>query len=139
MPKLILPYPPSANRYWRIFRGRAVPSAEAALYKRLVWAVARSSGMGDPTTAPVALELILRPVNPKDADRRERLQGPGWHHGLRCLDLDNALKAALDALQGIAYANDKQVMSIRIERGVPVPNGALEVSWSICREDAIFP
>jgi crossover junction endodeoxyribonuclease RusA len=130
MTTLILPYPPSANRYWRIFRGRAVPSAEAALYKRLVWAVARSSGMSDPTTAPVALALILRPVRPLDGDKRERLQGPGWHLSVRCIDLDNALKVALDALQGIAYANDKQVMRIRIERGVPVNDGALEISWT---------
>jgi len=132
LPELILGYPPSANRYWRIFRNRAVPSAAAVAYKREVWAVARSSGISDPTIAPVSLALILRPVRPLDADRRERLQGPDWHIALRCIDLDNALKVAIDALQGIAYANDKQVRSIHIERGLPVDGGALVVSWTEC-------
>lgn len=130
MPELILPYPPSANRYWRIFGGRAVPSLEAAAYKRHIWALARSNGIGDPTIAPIALELILRPLRPLDGDRRERLQGPDWHLNLRCIDLDNALKVALDALQGIAYINDKQVRSIYIERGLPVNGGALEILWT---------
>ncbi len=134
MPELILPYPPSANRYWRIFGGRAVPSLEAAAYKRHIWALARSKGISDPIIAPVSLELILRPLRPLDGDRRERLQGRDWHLKLRCLDLDNALKVALDALQGIAYADDKQVRRIKIERGMPVNGGALEVSWTT--EDA---
>ena len=30
-----LPYPPSVNRCWRIFRNRAVLSAEATAYKRV--------------------------------------------------------------------------------------------------------
>lgn len=128
MTTLILPYPPSANRYWRIYRGRAVPSAEAALYKRLVWAVARSGGISDPTTAPVALALILRPVEPKDWHKRQKADPNGYT--VRCIDLDNCQKVALDALQGIAYANDKKVMCIRIERGVPVNDGALEISWT---------
>ena len=129
MPELILPYPPSANRYWRIFRNRATLSADARLYKRKVRALALSRGMSDPTTAPVSLALTLRPVRPLDGDKRERLHGPHWHLKLRCIDLDNALKIALDALQGIAYANDKQVRSIYIERGLPVNGGALEILW----------
>ena len=130
MPELILPYPPSANRYWRHNRGIIHPSTEANAYKREIWALARSSGISDPSTAPVSLALILRPVRPLDGDRRERLHGPDWHMAVRCIDLDNALKVALDALQGIAYANDKQVRSIYIERGVPVNGGALEISWT---------
>ena len=130
MPSLILPYPPSANRYWRIFRGRAVQSADATAYKRHIWALARSNGISDTNLAPVALELILRPLRPLDGDRRERLYGADWHLSLRCLDLDNSIKILLDALQGVAYANDKQVRSIKIERGTPVNGGALEVSWT---------
>ena len=130
MPELILPYPPSANRYWRIFRNRAVPSSDASAYKRHVRALARSSGISDPTIAPVSLALILRPLRPLDGDKRERLHGSEWHLNLRCIDLDNALKVALDALQGIAYANDRQVRSIYIERGLPVNGGALEILWT---------
>ena len=129
MPELILPYPPSANRYWRIFRNRVVPSSDATAYKRQVRALALSIGISDPTTAPVSLALILRPLRPLDGDRRERMCGADWHLKLRCIDLDNALKVALDALQGVAYANDRQVRSIYIERGIPVIGGALEILW----------
>ncbi len=139
MGSLVLPYPPSANRYWRVFRGRAVTSAAATAYKRDIASLARSDGVSGPTMAPIALAFVLRPPRPLDGDRRERLQGPLWHLSVRCIDLDNAMKVCGDALQGIVYENDKQVVSLRIKRGIPVPNGALEVSWSICREDAIFP
>lgn len=139
MGSLVLPYPPSANRYWRVFRGRAVTSAAATAYKRDVAALARSAGLGGPSIAPIALEFVLRPPRPLDGDRRERLQGPLWHLPVRCLDLDNALKVAIDALQGIIYDNDNQVVSLRINRGIPVPNGALAVSWRLYGEDGIFP
>jgi crossover junction endodeoxyribonuclease RusA len=47
---------------------------------------------------------------------------------VRCIDLDNGLKVAVDALQGVAYANDSQLVGISIRRGEPVPGGALVVS-----------
>lgn len=129
MPRLILPYPPSANRYWRIFRNRAVPSADAAAYKREIYALAHLARLGSPTKAPVYLALILRPLRPADADKRDKKYGPDWHHTVRCIDLDNALKVAIDALQGVAYVNDKQVRKIHIERGLPIDGGALEITW----------
>ena len=36
---IVLPLPPSANRYWRAFRGRTVVSADAKAYKHDVWLV----------------------------------------------------------------------------------------------------
>ena len=124
--RLVLPYPPSANRYWRNFRGRMVPSAEATAYKAHIWAVARSEGLGAPSVAPMAMELILRPVRPKDWHKRQKADPNGYT--VRCLDIDNALKVAVDALQGIAYINDNQVVDLHIKRGMPVEGGALIVS-----------
>ncbi len=94
--RLTLPYPPSTNRYWRIFRGHAVRSAEATAYKRAVSAVCIQAGV-DLLSGPVALEVRLY---------RPRKSG----------DLDNRLKVLLDALQGHLYADDAQVVELHAFR-----------------------
>ena len=48
-----------------------------------------------------------------------------------CLDLDNCLKVALDALQGCLYDNDNQVKRILLEYGEPVENGGLSIECEI--------
>jgi len=116
--KLELPYPVSANRYWRSFvpKGwtRAVVhlSDEAKRYKRDVGWLAKQAGYHQPTRRPIALHLTLVPRN-----------------GV-VMDLGNCLKIAEDALQGIVYENDKQVRSIAIEYGEPDGKGALIVDVS---------
>ena len=44
------------------------------------------------------------------------------------IDLDNSLKVALDALQGLAFSNDRQVKKIALSYGYPVVGGGLSVS-----------
>lgn len=91
--KLILPYPPSANRYWRNFRGRMVKSAEARAYQRTIAAMCRANPfIGD----VIVCANVFRP----------KKQG----------DIDNRIKVVLDALEGIAYANDKQIKRVDFER-----------------------
>jgi Holliday junction resolvase RusA-like endonuclease len=98
--KLILPTPPSANRYWRTIvnkkTGRAMTfvSEEAKRYKRiLAQSVPESSLLiGD---ICVSVEFY-------------RAQRSG--------DLDNRLKCLFDALQGVVYANDSQIVEIHAKR-----------------------
>jgi crossover junction endodeoxyribonuclease RusA len=93
---LELPYPPSANRYWRSFRGRVVVSSEARQYKLDVAMLARIAGVR-PTDEPVSLTLeIYRP------QRRG--------------DLSNRIKVLEDALQGVAYHDDAQVVELHAKR-----------------------
>lgn len=88
---LILPVPPSANRYFRNYRGRTVTSADAKAYKAGVWLVAQHAGLR-PYTGRVAMYVRLY---------RARKAG----------DLDNfGTKILADALEGIAYQNDKQIV-----------------------------
>lgn len=87
-----LPYPPSANRYWRNFRGRTVKSEEARQYQQLAWLLAKQA-MSTPLAGPVAIELCIY---------RPQRRG----------DLDNRIKVCLDALQGCAYHNDSQVTEL---------------------------
>lgn len=43
------------------------------------------------------------------------------------MDLDNALKVTIDAMNGVAYEDDKKIRRIVAERGAPVQGGALTV------------
>lgn len=88
--RLTLPYPPSANTYWKPAPGRGlVPSDEARRYKALVEQIARAKGVL-PLLGPVRLTLYV-------------------HRPRRVGDLDNVRKVLLDALQGWAYLDDGQV------------------------------
>jgi crossover junction endodeoxyribonuclease RusA len=114
--KLLLPYPVSANRYWRTVvnkkTGRAMTfvSNEAEAYKTEVGLRARVAGWRTPIRGAVELRVTLVPKN-----------------GI-CMDLDNCLKVSIDALKGIVYADDAQVYRIVAERLAPDPRGArLEV------------
>lgn len=94
--KITLPYPPSANRYWRNWNGRMVLSAEARQYKLDVAALARALKLR-PSDAPCSIELkVYRPI--------------------RRGDLSNRIKIVEDALQGVAYIDDAQIEEIRAYR-----------------------
>lgn len=115
---LKLPYPISTNRYWRNYRGKTTLSEEAKLYKRDVW---YSAVKADVRMAKgnVSLIIDLHPRTTKDGDASKV-----------CIDTDNGLKVVIDALQGIAYENDKQIVEIRAKRANPIPGGGVTVSWA---------
>lgn len=93
--RIVLPYPPSANNYWRTTKGgRTYVSEEAREFKA---AVARLCFGTVPTLNEVALAItVYRPR--------------------RIGDLSNTLKVLEDALQGFCYRNDDQVVEIRLTR-----------------------
>jgi crossover junction endodeoxyribonuclease RusA len=109
--KLILPYPVSANRYWRTIvakrqqRALTFVSDEAKAYKAECGWRAKAAGCR-PLAGAVELRIALIPKN--------RV----------CMDLDNALKVTIDALKGIVYGDDAQVFKIVAERRDPDPAGA---------------
>jgi len=123
---MMIPYPPSTNRYYRNFRGRMIRSAEAVAYKEEVQEIAAEC-LTSVLTGCVSVRLELHPVLPQDAVRRAK-KDPRWGLSVRRIDLDNAQKVAIDALQGIAYLNDRQITSLSIRLGVPVEGGGLSVS-----------
>lgn len=119
MHRIELPHPISANRYWRIFRGMAVKSSEARDYKSIAQKVAHWNGITEPLDGCVHVEMTYHPKRPKT-----------WKGGpVRSFDLDNCMKVAIDALNGVAWHDDKQITFLSIAKGQPVPDGALIVSW----------
>ena len=65
----------------------------------------------------VALEIVLHPRQTKT----------GQASKVR-LDVDAPIKATMDALQGVAYADDKQVIRVSSEIGYPLPDGGITVT-----------
>lgn len=105
---LLLPYPPSVNRYWRYANGRAYVTAEGKSYKA---AVLQCVGR---RPSPIADRVAIA-INVYPPDRRAR-------------DIDNLLKALLDALTNAGvWVDDEQVDRIEIERREVVKGGALMV------------
>jgi crossover junction endodeoxyribonuclease RusA len=90
---VVLPYPPSANRYWRNYGGRVVRSKEAVDYKAEVERLL--SGKLRVISSPRPVKLSLRLYRP-----------------VKSRDLDNCIKILQDALQGLAFENDNQVVEI---------------------------
>lgn len=99
MASLVVGYPPSGNRYWRVNRqtGRPYKSDEARAYIEAVGWRCIEHGLTEPLTGTVAVRLEFHTL-------------PG-----RRIDLDNGVKVLLDALQGYAYADDKQVVKLEAE------------------------
>lgn len=92
---LIVPYPPTVNRWKTPFQGRAVLTAEAREYKEAIGDLLRGR-LAAPLTCMLAMTVdVFRP----------RAAG----------DLDGTLKVLLDSLQGLVFVNDKQIAKLEPE------------------------
>lgn len=106
----VLPFPPSVNTYWRTFRGRMLISAKGRQYRDDVLAAVLHADARRQFSGRLRVALVARPP-----DRRRR-------------DVDNYLKAALDALTHAGvYLDDSQIDELTIKRGEVEKDGALEV------------
>jgi Holliday junction resolvase RusA-like endonuclease len=101
----VLPYPPSANRYWRTDRGgKPHLSDEAKLYKLISADLAR----GTPISGDV--KLVAHVFRPQKSG-----------------DLSNRIKVLEDVLRGIAYVDDKQTAVIEFHRWDDARNPRVQV------------
>lgn len=114
--RVTLPYPPSGNHYkgWRTVKtksGRVVPTAyvkkEGNAFRVVAQLQCKASGVRV-TDRDVKLNIIAY---------RPRKSG----------DIDNFLKCLLDALEGVAYRDDKQVVSLTVIRKDDKNNPRVEV------------
>lgn len=125
---LTLPYPISANRYWRpVNLGKhisIVPTKEAKQYREQVGWIARGAGARQPLKGRIAVDLKLYPHRPQDWKTRQRKLGAAWDDSVQCIDLTNAEKVLMDALNGVAFLDDKQVRRYTAERMEPDELGA---------------
>lgn len=92
MTRITLDFPPSANRYWRIWHNRAVRTKEAEEYKEHARLICLTAG-----------------IEPLEGDLSVRLT---FYRPAKRGDLDNRIKITLDSLQGLAYNDDNQVAEL---------------------------
>src|SRR5687768_4557590 len=106
---LTLPEPPSANRWWRNVNGRMVTSKAARDYKAAVELYCVTERVRK-IRAPIPVRVFV-----------------WWHRARKSGDLDKRLGVLLDALQGLAYDNDSQIVSLHAERYDCKANPRIEV------------
>lgn len=123
---LTLPFPPTMNTYWRHVlvngRPRTLISARGRTYRGLV----------------AARRLEQAPGKGYPLGQRLRVAVTAYGPDKRARDLDNLLKATLDALQlaGV-FESDSQIDRLEIRRGPPdPPTGHLEVVVAALDEPA---
>lgn len=125
---LTLPYPISANRYWRpVPIGKhvtIVPTTEAKQYRKTVAQLCQAHGVTRAIPGRVAVTLKLYPHRPLDWKTRQRKHGAAWDDTVQCIDLTNAEKVLLDALNGVAFEDDKRIWRYSAERMEPDEHGA---------------
>ena len=109
--EVTIPYPPSANRYWRMFRGRMTVSAEAKAYK-----------MG------VRCKLLAAGFRPQEGEVSVCVD---IYRPARKGDLDNCLKVLLDSLSGVVWVDDSQIVEIVAKRfeGKERPRAELRIEF----------
>ena len=115
MTTILLPYPPSANRYLRHTARGTYRTKEADRYCAAVQQIAAASS----AVKHKGRVSLLAKLHPKATKT-------GVASKIR-MDLDNCIKVACDALQGVLYDNDRQIERISIEIGGQVIGGALSV------------
>jgi Holliday junction resolvase RusA-like endonuclease len=95
------------------YRGKRLTPKKYRKYRKAVALVARSSGVKT-MHEPIGMEV--------------RVYLPDRRRG----DVDNYAKAHMDALEGVAYENDKAVVSLQVSRQVDPDNPRCEVDvWQM--------
>ena len=100
-------------------RAQTYPSADAKAYKTEVQVAALRAGVRRPITGRIELHLQLYPQRPQDWAKRARRDPLTWDDDVRCIDLGNCEKVLSDALNGVAWVDDKQHRRIVLERMEP--------------------
>lgn len=109
MLQITLPYPPSVNHYLGHTRsGMMYRTAEAKAYKQTVEYI-----LYEMNVKPLECELsvTIYAYRPRKAG-----------------DIDGILKVSLDAMNKLAYLDDKQIVELHVFRGDDKHNPRLEVT-----------
>ena len=97
-------------------QGYAYTDEKTKAYEQLVRIMYRSKYRGQQkTTGNVSAEIRITITVPKSATKKER-EVLLSARPMKKPDLDNVAKIILDALNGVAYEDDKQVTSLTIYR-----------------------
>jgi len=109
---IVLPWPPSANKYWRYVGGRVLVSQEAKDYKSIVYGIFLESKLKT-IHSRISVCIYLYPP-----DKRK-------------FDIDNRIKVLADALEYAGFfENDSQIDKLYVERRESKTGGEVCVTIS---------
>lgn len=101
-----LPWPPSLNRYYRVFRGHPIISRDGRKYRMMT--VSRLGGTSEKLTGRLSVAVELYPP-----DNRRR-------------DIDNSLKCLLDAITHAGvWEDDSQIKDLELHMREAMPPDGL--------------
>jgi len=122
-----LPFPPTANRYWQLARGRIIKTKQARQYEKDVLATVLTTlskrGLGPLHSSKETLALSIAVHYPT------KKRGPN-------MDLDNVEKVLIDSLQGYFFHNDRQLRHIQISKEKSKDKfGSVRVTVKLCPDE----
>lgn len=121
--RLDLPEPPSVNHYYAVVRGRKILSAAGRAYKIAV----RAAYLREFRTTQVA--IAEGPVMVQYV----------WTRGRKSGDLLNREKALMDALNGLAFTDDSQIVECHAYRKDDKGHPGIVVVVARANPSALFP
>jgi len=96
--------------------GARTDEPDRADFKSRVAVFARTA-IPVPLCGPVALELHVTRVAPKSQPKRATAKNPWPWADVKKPDCDNYAKIVQDALNGIAFRDDAQIVDLRVTKG----------------------
>lgn len=103
--------------------GSAKRRQRLADWRQAVAQAARDAGT-EPLEGPVVLDMKIGLPKPQTAPKRRRT----WPVGARSGDVDKLLRAVLDALTGVAWRDDSQVVGVFVMKDY-APRPGVVVWW----------
>lgn len=134
------PVPQGRPRVYRTPRGvRGVDPAKSRRYKALVSQQAQRQWHGEPLSGPLAVNVtIYRSIQQSGSKRLKTAKQAGAIRPTVKPDVDNYYKAVSDALTGIAWVDDNQIVEISVAKFYDDgggPRAEIEVEdYGICQE-----
>ncbi len=130
---ITIPGPPMAwQRRVATKTGHSFTPKKTRAYEALVSFTAQSQGVS-PLRGPVSLSLEFFLPRPKRLMRKKDPEGP-----VSCAvkpDIDNLTKAIIDGLNGVAYADDRQVVHVTARKHYHEKQGEPRVEVTISNDD----
>lgn len=117
---LMLEIEPIAKGRPRFWNGRAVTDANTRRYEAEVKARAKANAPASPLTGALTVSVLFTLPKPRSVKREHPSVRP---------DLDNLTKAILDALNGIYWKDDGQIVNLNVRKIYGTPPGVFVVVY----------
>lgn len=86
-------------------------------YKQLIGYYVRQHYDGQPLTGPLSVTLLFfREIQKSDSQKKQTAKGAGQIRPTKKPDVDNYIKSTLDALNGILWVDDNEIVDLHAKK-----------------------